>query len=95
MLGRSIGSTCTQSKPKRISLSATSSGNESLSLLSIQVLTLPPSTAAVADSITELFTKTRSLLSNLYFNGSSPDKSSNITTPNAYTSVSCVATPEI
>ncbi|POO01198.1 hypothetical protein TorRG33x02_029520 [Trema orientale] len=101
MLGRLFGSTWTQSKATRVSFSATSTGNESFSLLSIHVLILPPpppppspSITAMADSISEVFTNSRLLLSNLYLRGSLPDKSSKRTTPNAYTSDSCVGTPE-
>ncbi|RDX88177.1 hypothetical protein CR513_30266, partial [Mucuna pruriens] len=100
MLGLLSGSTCTHSSATRVNFSATSTGKESFNLRSTHFLSFPttlpslPSTAAVAASITDVFTKPRVFSSNLNFNGSSPDNSSSITTPKAYTSDFCVATPK-
>lgn len=101
MWGRLSGSTCTQSSASRVNFSATSTGNESPSLRSIHLRSLhsllcssPPSITALAVSITEVLMKSPRSLSNRYLSGSSPDKSSKITTPKAYTSDFRVGTPD-
>ncbi|KAA3489518.1 hypothetical protein EPI10_033127 [Gossypium australe] len=93
--GRLSGSTCTQSNASCINFSATSTGNESFILLSTHCLnpSLPSAVAAVAVSITDVLRKSPVSLSYRYFNGSSPDSSSKITTPKAKTSDFCVTLP--
>ncbi|KAH0865214.1 hypothetical protein HID58_082425 [Brassica napus] len=98
--GRFTGSSTAHSNANRVSFSTTATGNESPNLRSTHLLSSPsvspspPSITAFAVSITEVRSKSPVALSYLYFSGSSPERSSSITTPNANTSDSRVAIPE-